>query len=100
MSAHEMTQMEAVKGFRVGLFIAALTVVFERYGLRTAIGDLLRRLSFIPALILREAILVAIVVTSLVLNAAFSRWVQGDVPIFHYPFNNLLLDAAFSFAVC
>jgi adenylate cyclase len=100
MNTHAPTPVEALKGFRAGLFIAALAVGFELYGMRTVIGDWLRRLSFVPAFIVREAILVVIVVISLVLNAAFSRWAQGDVPIFHYPLRSLLIDAAFSFAVC
>lgn len=94
------TTVEALKGFRTGMVIAGLAVGFELYGMRTGIGSWLRQLSFVPAIVVREAILATIVVVSLVLNAAVSRWIDGEQPIFHYPLQNLLIDAAFSFAVC
>jgi adenylate cyclase len=100
MSGHEPMVVEAFRGARAGMLIAALAVGLEVYGMRTALGDWLRRLSFVPAFIVREAILVAIVVVSLVLNATLSRWMEGDEPIFHYPLGALLIDAIFSFAVC
>jgi class 3 adenylate cyclase len=68
--------------------------------MRTGIGSWLRQLSFAPAFAVREAILALIILASLVLNAALSRWIDGAQPIFHYPLHNLLIDAAFSFAVC
>ncbi|MFL5260173.1 MAG: adenylate/guanylate cyclase domain-containing protein [Hyphomicrobiales bacterium] len=91
---------DALKGFRTGVVIAGLAVWFELYGMRTAIGSWLRQLSFAPAFAAREAILAIIIVASLVLNAALSRWIDGAESIFHYPLHNLLIDAAFSFAVC
>jgi adenylate cyclase len=100
MSFGEPTPAEPLRGFRTGMVIAALAVGFELYGMRTAIGSSLRRLSFVPAFIVREAILAAIIVVSLVLNAAFSNWIDGDEPIFDYPLHGLLIDGAFSFAVC
>ncbi len=100
MNPNEPMAREALKGFRTGMLIAALAVGFELYGMRTIIGDWLRRLSFVAAFIVREAILVAIVVASLVINVAFSRWLEGSEPIFHYPLRGLLIDTAFSFAVC
>lgn len=100
MNPDRPVALEAFKGFRTGMLIAALAVGFELYGMRTVIGDWLRRLSFVPALIVREAILVAIVVSSLMINAAISRWLEGNEPIFHYPLRGLLIDTAFSFAVC
>ena len=100
MRVHGPMAVEALKGFRVGMLIAGLAVGFELYGMRTVIGDWLRRLSFVSAFILREAMLIAMVVVSLVLNSLLSRWMEGDEPIFHYPLESLLIDAAFSFAVC
>ena len=100
MRVHGPMAVEALKGFRVGMLIAGLAVGFELYGMRTVIGDWLRRLSFVSAFVLREAMLIAMVVVSLVLNSLLSRWMQGDEPIFHYPLESLLIDAAFSFAVC
>jgi adenylate cyclase len=100
MRGHGPMPIEAFNGFRVGMFIAALAVGFELYGMRTVIGDWLRRLSFVPAFIIREAILVVIVVLSLALNSILSRWLGGMEPIFHYPLNALLIDAVFSFVVC
>jgi adenylate cyclase len=100
MDAGTPMAIQAFKGFRTGMLIAALAVGFELYGMRTAIGDWLRRLSFVPAFIIREAILVAAVVVSLMLNSVLSRWMEGNEPIFHYPLNALLVDTTFSFAVC
>ncbi len=100
MTSRMPTPVEALKGFRAGLLIAALAVGFELYGMRTAGGRWLRQLSFLPAFIVREAVLASIIVVSLLLNAALSRWMDGDEPIFHYPLESLLIDAAFSFAVC
>ncbi|CAN5521086.1 adenylate/guanylate cyclase domain-containing protein [soil metagenome] len=100
MESGPPTAGEALKGFRTGMVIAGLAVGFDLYGLRTPIGSWLRQLSFVPAFVVREAILATIVVVSLVLNAAISRWTDGEQPLFHYPLHNLLIDTAFSFAVC
>src|SRR5438552_6257834 len=100
MHQQEPSPGEALKGFRVGMVIAGLAVGFELYGMRTAIGSWLRRLSFIPAFLVRQAILATIIVASLLLNIALSRWLGGERPIVHYPLHDLLIDAAFSFAVC
>jgi adenylate cyclase len=82
------------------MVIAGLAVGFELYGMRTAIGSWLRRLSFIPAFLVREAILATIIVASPLLNVALSRWLDGERPTMSYPLHDLLIDAAFSFAVC
>jgi adenylate cyclase len=100
MDSGEPSLGDALKGFRTGVVIAGLAVWFELYGMRTAIGSWLRQLSFAPAFAVREAILALVIVASLVLNAALSRWIEGAESIFHYPLHNLLIDAAFSFAVC
>ena len=78
----EPTAREALKGFRTGAVIAGLAVGFELYGMRTALGSWLRRLSFLPAFLIREAILAGVVIISLLLNAAFSRWVEGAPTLF------------------
>jgi adenylate cyclase len=96
----EPTAREALKGLRTGMVIAGLAVGFELYGMRTAIGDWLRRLSFLPAFLIREAILAGIVIISLILNAAFSRWLEGAPALFDYHPRALLIDFVFSFVVC
>jgi adenylate cyclase len=100
MDSGKPTIDEALKGFRTGMVIAGLAVGFELYGMRTTIGSWLRQLSFISAFVVREAVLAIIIIVSLVLNAALSRWIDGEQPILHYPLHNLLIDAVFSFAVC
>jgi class 3 adenylate cyclase len=92
--------VEPIKGFRTGMMIAGLAVGFELYGMRTAVGRWLRRLSFAPAFLVREGILALIIVASLVLNSAGSRWLEGQRPIFAYPWHDLVIDTVFSFAVC
>src|ERR1700752_5227074 len=78
MRTDAVMPVEALKGFRTGMLIAALAVGFELYGMRSAIGDWLRRLSFVSAFIVREAVLLVVVVASLVINVALSRWMEGD----------------------
>lgn len=96
----EPTVHEALKGFRTGAVIAGLAVGFELYGMRTALGDWLRRLSFLPAFLVREAMLAVIVLVSLLLNAALSRWVEGAPALFDYQPQALFVDFVFSFVVC
>jgi class 3 adenylate cyclase len=100
MAIDEPAAFKALNGVRTGMVIAGLAVGFELYGMRTRLGAWLRRLSFVAAFAIREAILLAVVVLSLVLNAAFSRWIEGAEPIFIYSPRALLIDSAFSFAVC
>ena len=100
MDASEPTTGEALNGFRTGMIIAGLAVGFELYGMRTAVGTWLRQLSFIVSFVLHEAILASIIVASLVLNAALSRWIEGQQPVFIYSPHALLIDSAFSFVVC
>jgi hypothetical protein len=69
---------EALRGFRAGMIIAGLAVGFELYGMRTRFGDWLRRFSFIPAFLLREAILAILIVTGLLFNMELSHWLDGE----------------------
>src|SRR5437762_11940524 len=80
MHPGEPSAGEALKGFRVGMVIAGLAVGFDLYAMRTAIGCWLRRLSFIPAFLVREAILATIIKASLLLNVALSRWLDVERP--------------------
>src|SRR5437763_4685973 len=84
MHQEEPSPGEALKGFRVGMVIAGLAVGFDLYGMRTVIGSWLRRLSFIPAFLVREAILATIIVASLLLNVVLSRWLDGERPLVSY----------------
>ena len=97
---HEPSAGEALRGFRAGMIIAGLAVGFELYGMRTRFGDWLRRFSFIPAFLLREAILAILIVTGLLFNMELSHWLGGERQTMSYPLHDLLVDAAFSFAVC
>lgn len=96
----EPTAREALNGFRTGAVISGLAVGFELYGMRTAVGAWMRRLSFLPAFLVRELILAAIIVASLVLNVAVSRWIEGAPALFDYHPRALFIDFVFSFVVC
>lgn len=100
MDTGEPTAVEALRGLRTGTVIAGLAVGFELYGMRTAVGSWLRQLSFLPVFLIREAILAGIIVVSLILNAAISRWLEGAYPLFNYHPRALLIDFVFSFVAC
>ena len=85
MQHEQASAGEAFRGFRAGMIIAGLAVGFELYGMRTRFGDWLRRFSFIPAFLVREAILATIIVASLLVNVALSRWLDGERLIVSYP---------------
>jgi adenylate cyclase len=90
---------EPLGGLRTGLVISGLAFGFELYGMRALPGRWLRRLSFAPSFLAREAVLTILVVAALVFNAALTRWLEGKQPIFHYALRDLAIDSAFSFLV-
>ncbi|MGE0210920.1 MAG: adenylate/guanylate cyclase domain-containing protein [Parvibaculaceae bacterium] len=98
-SEHGIEAFMLWRGFRAGLTISTLTLGFEMFVMRGAVGRKLARLRVASSLIIRELVLTALLMLGLFVNMSYSRWLDGVDPVFYYPPGQLVMDTAFSFIV-